>query len=148
VRAGKVFDWSYIPVGQDLRNPLVSPILANREDLPSHVFLIACELDLSSHDALRMACRLAGRPEPAMVEKTGREEIGETGELELVDERFAWESRDNSIRWLLVPDAVHAFDRLGPMMLGDETSVRDAEAKNVKVINEIGNWLKTRVWVQ
>jgi acetyl esterase/lipase len=143
---GKAFDWSYIPVGQDLQDPLLSPIFAERKDLPSHVFLIACELDLSSHDAWRMASRLAGRPEPAMDKKSGREEIGATGELELIDERFSWEVRERGVRWLLVPDVVHGFDRMPPFMLGDETSVRDAEKKNVKVIEEIGNWLKTTVW--
>jgi len=148
VGAGKAFDWGYIPVGQDLRDPLLSPIFATQENLPSHVFLIACELDLSSHEAWRMACRLAGRPEPSMDEKTGRVEIGETGELELVDERFAWEARERGVRWLLIPDALHGYDRLPAFLLGDETSVRDAEIKTVKVIKEIGDWLKTRVWVQ
>ena len=148
LRAGKAFDWSYIPVGQDLRDPLLSPIFAPRENLPSYVFMVACELDLSSHDAWRMACRLAGRPEPTMNEKSGREECSKTGELELVDERFAWEVRDRGVRWLLIPDVVHGFDRLPPSMLGDETSVRDAETKNIKVIKEIGDWLKTRAWAQ
>ena len=144
--AGKSFDWSYIPVGQDLREPLLSPIYAPREALPPHIFMIACELDLSSHDAWRMASRLAGRPEPSMEEKSGREECGETGELELVDERFAWEERKRGVRWLLIPDVLHGYDRLPTWASGDETSVRDAEMKNVKVIKEIGDWLKTRVW--
>ncbi|KAG0647835.1 Arylesterase [Hyphodiscus hymeniophilus] len=146
--SGKAFDWSYIPVGQDLRDPLVSPIYAPRETLPPHIFLIACELDLSSHDAWRMACRLAGREEPSMDEKPGREECGETGKLELLDEKFAWEALERGVRWLLVPDVVHGFDHLPPLLLGDETSVRDAEMKNIKVIEEVGHWLKTRVYVQ
>jgi acetyl esterase/lipase len=146
--SGKAFDWSYIPVGQDLHDPLLSHIFAERRDLPAHVFLIACELDLSSHDAWKMACRLAGRPEPAMDEKSCREEIGAMGELELVDERFAWEARERGLRWLLIPDVLHGFDCLPPLLSGDETSVRDAEMKNVKVIKEIGDWLKIRVWVR
>jgi acetyl esterase/lipase len=146
--AGKAFDWSYIPVGQDLRDPLLSPMYAPREKLPPHVFMIACELDMSSHEAWRMACRLAGRAEPAMDRKSGREECGATGELELVDERFAWEDRERGVRWLLIPDVVHGFDRIPPIMLGDETTCRDAELKNTKVIQEIGDWLKTRAWAQ
>lgn len=146
---GKAFDWSYVPVGQNLRDPLVSPIFAKKEDLPPHVFLVACELDLSSHDAWRMASKLAGRPEPLMDVKTGRQEVGKVGELELLDERFTWEEKEKEtgVRWLLVPDALHGFNLLPPMMQGDSTSVKDAEIKTVKVIGEIGDWLKTRVFV-
>lgn len=147
VRLGKAFDWSYIPPGQDLLDPLLSPIFAPRDILPPHIFLIACELDLSSHDAWRMASKLAGRPEPSMDVKTGREELGKVGELELADERFSFENREKAVRWLLVPDVVHGYDHSPPSLLGDETSVRDAESKNLLVIKEVGEWLHTRVWV-
>jgi acetyl esterase/lipase len=143
---GRMFDWAYIPVGHNLRDPLLSPIFAARESLPPWVFMIACELDMSSHEAWRMASRLAGRAEPLMEEKVGREESGKLGELEFVDERFAWEVRERGVRWLLLPDVVHGFDRIPPSMLGDETTVHDAETKSIKVIKEIGEWLKTRAW--
>ncbi|KUJ13063.1 alpha/beta-hydrolase [Mollisia scopiformis] len=143
---GKTFDWSYIPIGQNLRDPLLSPIFAPRNALPPHMFFIACELDLSCHDAWRMSSRMAGRPEPSMDQKCGREEPGKEGELELVDERFAWEVKKEGVRWLLIPDVVHGFDRMPPSMLGDATTVQDAEVKNTKVIKEIGEWLETRVW--
>ena len=145
---GQVFDWSYIPVGQDLKDPLLSPIYAPRDILPPSIFIIACELDMSGHDAWRMACKLAGRPVPSLDEKTGRKECGKTGELELVDERFAWEAGEKGVRWLLIPDVLHGFDHLPKWIQGDETSVRDAEMKDVKVKMEIGNWLKTKVWAQ
>jgi acetyl esterase/lipase len=126
---GNVFEWSYIPVGQNLCDPMVSPIFARREDPPPHIFMIACELDLSSHDAWRMACQLAGRPVPAVDDRSGRDECGEVGVLELEDERFAWHDKEKKVRWLLVPDVVHSFDRLTPSMLGDEATVRDARLK-------------------
>jgi acetyl esterase/lipase len=144
---GKAFDWSYVPIGQNLRDPLVSPIFAKREDLPAYAFLVACELDLSSHDAWRMASKLAGRPEPSMDVKTGRQECGKTGELELSDERFAWEEKDKGVRWLLIPDVLHGFNLLPRTIQGDETSVKDAEMKTLKVIQEIGDWLKVSAWV-
>ncbi|KAH8162597.1 hypothetical protein CIB48_g5645 [Xylaria polymorpha] len=37
---GQTFRWSYIPIGHDLRDPLLSPYFALRDDLPPHVFLI------------------------------------------------------------------------------------------------------------
>ena len=144
--AGKAFDWAYIPPGQDLRDPLISPIYAPREILPKYVYMIACELDLSAHDAWRMACRLTGRKEPGMDEKSGREKCGEVGELELEDESFFWEEREQGVRWMLVPDVLHGFDRLPAWIQGDETSIRDAEMKNAKVIKDIGEWLKTSAW--
>lgn len=143
---GKAFDWSYCPVGHSLRDPLLSPIFAPRDILPPHVFMIACELDLSSHDAWRMAHQLAERPVPSMDEKTGRPENGKFGELELEDERFSWEDREKDVRWMLIPDVLHGFDRLPPSMQGDATSVKDADEKVTKVIREIGDWLKTRAW--
>lgn len=50
------------------------------------------------------------------------------------------------MRWLLIPDVLHGFDRLPPSMQGDETSVKDADEKTMKVMKEIGDWLKTRAW--
>ena len=143
---GNLFEWSYIPVGQDLRDPLISPIFAQRDRLPPHIFLIACELDLGSHDAWRMACQLGGRPEPDVEDKVGRDECGEVGVLEMADERFAWQEKEKGVRWLLIPDVVHGFDRLTPSMLGDEISVRDAHLKTIQVIEHIGDWLWEDVW--
>lgn len=64
--------WSYVPYGQDLRDPLLSPAFARwaADDsvgvngLPPHVCLVGAELDVLAHESWRTACRLvrdAGR---------------------------------------------------------------------------------------
>uniref|UniRef100_L2FYK0 Alpha beta hydrolase fold protein n=1 Tax=Colletotrichum fructicola (strain Nara gc5) TaxID=1213859 RepID=L2FYK0_COLFN len=72
-----------------------------------------------------------------------------TQELETEDERFGWEVRDGrgSVKWLLVPDVIHAFDmhEMGAMV-SDEETIRDGNAKAVKVIKVLGEWLRGSAW--
>jgi hypothetical protein len=152
-----LFDWSYLPYGQDLRDPLVSPgPYAHPEDLPPHVFVIASELDMLANESREFANRLAHQrgssrhvpDETSMSESgipcCGRPEPGGPGELELDDERFAWHEAfpDGSVRWLLVPDVLHGFDSL-PMRerLGGEETMKDGELKTEAYCKLLGDWL-------
>ncbi|KAM0334990.1 hypothetical protein ACHAQA_000024 [Verticillium albo-atrum] len=144
-----LFDWAYIPYGHDLRDPLLSPWYAKKEDLPGNVFVVAAELDFLAGEAWAFANRLAGRKAGEGV--VGRAEAAKTQELELADERFAWTSEDGegSKRWLLVPDVLHAFDmHPSSAMVSDAVTLRDGNAKAVKVIRVLGEWLKETVWKQ
>lgn len=140
-----VFDWAYIPYGQDLRDPLLCPAFAKRDALPKHVFVIAAELDYLAYENWLLACRLAGRKVSATV--AGRQERAKTQELELKDERFHWEDKRSGVRWLLVPDVIHAFD-LHPAgsNVSDVETLRDGKAKAVKVMKVLGNWLLDTAW--
>lgn len=53
------FGWGYIPYGQDLRDPFLSPYFAPRDRLPPFVCVLAAELDMMAHESWRLACRLA-----------------------------------------------------------------------------------------
>lgn len=201
------YAWSYVPYGQDLRDPLLSPAFAtwdgDGEDgslgmgegaLPPHVCLVGAELDMLAHESWRMACRLVqeggsrrgdGRrarwrvPDPdAAGDKTqsvcGREQLGAVkGSLEMEDlsvsarededglggrKRFGFEvtwpaaggdagdeEEDGSVRWILVPDVMHGFDR-ALWRYGGEETVRDAELKTVAYIDAVGKWLRDTVW--
>ncbi|KAK0388895.1 hypothetical protein NLU13_2472 [Sarocladium strictum] len=147
-----MFDWCYLPEGQDLTDPLLSPgPYANRKHLPPHVFIIASELDMLANDSRECAYRLAS-PEgkvPQLPAKCGRPEPGRHGELELNDERFHWQRTqgDGSVRWLLVPDVLHAFDSL-PMRnrLGGEETMDDADLKTRAYRDILGDWLIGTVW--
>ncbi|KAK4185623.1 Alpha/Beta hydrolase protein [Podospora australis] len=161
------FDWSYIPYGHDLRDPLLSPHFAERDNLPPYTCLVAAELDMLAHESWRMACRLAGKqvPDRESDDPTwricGNEYISaKKGELLLgmEDERFAfeknWEDDDNEgrsggggVKWLLVPDALHGFDspHIRRVMGGEET-IDDAEVKTKLVTDELARWLTERVW--
>ncbi|KXJ97302.1 Alpha/Beta hydrolase protein [Microdochium bolleyi] len=152
-RMSPYFVWSYMPYGQDLRDPLLSPYFAPRELLPKHVWIVAAELDQLSHEAWRMACKLGGRREPpnSAEEKPGQEQpAAEGGKLITKDdERFYFKHEEQgggSVQWLLVPDVVHGFNLLPPSMHGDKVSVEDARAKSVAYENEVGKWLHNVVW--
>lgn len=153
------FDWSYIPYGHDLRDPLLSPAFARRENLPPYVGLVAAELDMLAHESWTLACRLVaeggGRArrvpdrqsgDPAW-RVCGRENpAGQDGVLEMKDERFAWES--GKIKWLLVPDVLHGFDsaHMRNVMGGGEAVIKDAEMKTRAYVADLGRWLKETVW--
>lgn len=139
-----MFGWAYVNPGTDTRDPLLSPIYFERQDLPRKVWLVGCELDLLAHEAWRMASRLAGKRVPGMDQQVGKEGIAPQGELILEgDDRYAWEEKvaDGEYRWLLVPDVVHAFDmplpEVGPSLTGGE----DAAVKTKKLMGLIAEWL-------
>ncbi len=163
------FDWSYIPYGHDLCDPLLSPVYAAREYLPPFVACVAAELDMISHESWRLACRLAhegvetqggeiagrGRPIPDPQSKdVGQRLCGQAAASEhkgalLKDERFSFEDSwaGGGAKWLLVPDVLHGFDSADLRnMIGGEEAVRDAEMKTVLYTDELGVWLRQRVW--
>ncbi|KAJ1337827.1 acetyl esterase [Microdochium nivale] len=155
-RMSPYFVWSYLPYGQDLRDPLLSPIFAPREVLPKHIFVVAAELDQLSHEAWRMARALGGRHVPqswSADEKPGQEHpAAEGGKLIMGgNERFYFEHDDDegggrSMRWLLVPDVVHGFNLVPPSMHADKVSVDDALVKALAYENEVAKWLHNVVW--
>ena len=56
-----MFRWRYIEPDQNLRGPRLSVQYAVREKLPSKIYFIGCELDLSCRCAEIMADEMAGR---------------------------------------------------------------------------------------
>lgn len=144
----RLFGWSYVPYGQRLRDPLLSPFFAPREHLPKKIFIVAVELDRLAHEAWRMASVLAHRPEPSSDVKVGQKDPGTPRELILDDERFAFNYVDGNeeVRWLLIPDQIHGFD-LEPLGFhGSEEAFRDAQAKTEAYQQILGNWLHKSAW--
>ncbi|KAK7931512.1 Vegetative-specific protein H5 [Apiospora marii] len=149
-RISPLFRWSYIPYGHPLKDPLLSPIYAPRDTFPPHIFFMAAELDQLSHEAWRMASRLANRPEPIQGQKVGQNTPSKTkGALILDDERFAFEHVGDDgrrVRWLLIPDQVHGFDLIPERMHGDPASFKDAHAKKHEFQKLLGEWLHSDAW--
>lgn len=139
-----MIDWSYVPQGTDLRNPLLSPYFADHELLPQRVFIVACELDMYAHEAWRTISKLAGRDVPSWDTPVGRDAHFDMGKLALDDERFNFEQTYNdgsSYKWLLVPDTIHNFDQRIGGVIRDTEFRADAEQKGEAVLKEIGDWL-------
>ncbi|KAI5922441.1 Alpha/Beta hydrolase protein [Camillea tinctor] len=146
-----VFEWAYVPLVQDLRDPLLSPFYAPREALPPHIFFVASELDMLSHETWRMASKFAGRPVPTFADKVGQPEpASKPGELILDDEKFAFEKFDDdgkrSVRWLLIPDQIHGFDRTRFSLHGSEEALHDARLKTEAYQKAQGEWLHQVAW--
>lgn len=143
---GPLFDWSYVPIGQDLRDPLLSPYFADRASFPRRMWLIGCELDLLGHEAWRLACKLAGREIPGMDERIGQQDLVENGKPGVMitkgDQRYCWEekNRDGEVKWLCVPDATHGFD-MAEQMRSDPDTVKDGHMKRDALITLTGEWL-------
>ncbi len=161
------FEWSYVPYGQDLTDPKLSPLYTPLEDLPPHVYLVGCELDMLAHESWRLACRLSNDgnqardlpvwrevPDPDSrsdkVKCVGKRASSKrVGLLETEDERFAWEETwdDGSVNWLLVPDVVHGFDNVTlRAFMGSEDTQKDAEMKTTAYQQRLGEWLHNVVW--
>lgn len=146
LKLADAFDWAYIPVGHDLRDPLLSPVFVDRAALPRRVWVIGCELDMLGHEAWRLACRLTGRQVPALDQPIGQEAPEESGKLGALittgDQRFAWEekSRDGEVKWLCVADAGHGFDMPGALGADEKTS-EDGRLKRDEIIRQAGEWL-------
>ncbi|KAL8405626.1 hypothetical protein RB596_004471 [Gaeumannomyces avenae] len=165
-----VLDWSYVPYGQDLRDPLLSPAYAPEAALPPYVCVVACELDMLAHESWRFAVRLAnerrlgggGRDLPDVLARgnmsltfAGRRapsrRRGELEEEEGGDERFGFDDEADDgrggVKWMLVPDVLHGFDcKSMREMMGGEETIKDAEMKTVHEIERIGRWLREKAW--
>lgn len=114
---GPLFNWAYIPPDTDLSNTLLSPICADRMQLPQRIFFIGAEYDYLCHEAEVMAKKFAG--------------------LEASDTGPEWEQ--NGIKWQMVPDVTHGWTHLS-------LKNPEAEKKRKKdlegLYKEMADWLR------
>jgi hypothetical protein len=116
----KLFNYGYCPAGTNLRDPLLSPSFARREDLPEWIFTVAAEYDMLANKAGEMMYGLAG------IEKPSEEE------------KYAFERK--GYRWRLVRNVEHTFAH-NLMEMGKKREKRVAERD--KIMAEVGEWLLT-----
>ena len=88
------FEYAYIPSGVNRKDPLLSPIYANRSKLPPSIFFIGAEYDILCHED-EVAARMYAEAEGAEVppESAGLDH---------------WTA--GGIRWRKVLGAQHGFD--------------------------------------
>ncbi len=121
--AGPVFTWAYLNPGQDLSDPLLSPICVNgREALPQRIFFVGAEHDYLCHEAEIMARTLA----------FGRFEVPNDKVGDLGDE---WER--NGIKWRNVKGVAHGWTHTPET--GERKVVKINELK--KLYDEIAEWV-------
>lgn len=92
-----------------------------------------------------------------MSELPSEEGVDTAGEEDGLDaaKRFGFEvswkgaskGEAGSVKWILVPDVLHGFDR-GPWRAGAgiPETVRDADAKTRAYVDDVGRWLRGTVW--
>jgi acetyl esterase/lipase len=121
-RSSSLFSWGYISAGEDLTNPLLSPIYAPKESLPLKIFFVGAEYDYLCHEANIMAKKLSGSD----------------GDCTIQDSND-W-SR-NGIKWRIVLDVQHGFTHVKSK--GDK-EIRRKEICD-RLYAEIAQWLKDEV---
>jgi acetyl esterase/lipase len=91
--------YSYVPAGQDLRAPSLSPRFSAREELPEWICTVGAELDILGNEAGAMMGRLAGK------------ELVKVGETEGLggQDRDGFEADGGRLKWVFVKGARHGF---------------------------------------
>ena len=127
LESGKWFNWAYIPQDTDRSHPLLSPIFAKREDLPSKICIFGCELDLLCKEAEDMA--------EGLVEKEHAKKI-------YLEEGEGWEGEN--IRWGKIKGQEHGFDHVPTR--GDKAK-EAARAKASDDMHDVAaDWLFRKVY--
>jgi acetyl esterase/lipase len=126
--SAKFLDWAYVPYGADRNNPLLSPALARKEDLPGHVYLIGAEYDMLCFEAKMLAERLVDLGAKRM-------------DIPGVASGYGW--RQGGIRWECARGRFHAFTHVAEW--GREKERNGAKAVD-ELYNRVGAWLKDEVW--
>jgi acetyl esterase/lipase len=121
-----MFEAGFIPPGTNKADPLLSPIFADRKDLPEKIFILGCELDLLCPEAQEMAENLA--------------ELEDGGRIQL-KERNGWTK--GNIRWELIEGAQHGFNQTST---GRGVEADLMRAKAVSMHAGVAEWLKREVY--
>ena len=124
-RLGPMFNWAYIPAGQDKRDPLLSPYFAPRDKLPPKMFFLGCEYDILCREALEMAEKVAE---------------GESGEKRSTGDN-SWEK--GGIRWEMLEGCEHGFNQTPEK---DGQKLKAKRAKQDAMQASVAKWLFEQVY--
>ncbi|KAJ5699521.1 hypothetical protein N7536_002534 [Penicillium majusculum] len=69
-------DWGYVSVGQNRRDPLLSPVYAGSDELPPWIYMIGAQWDMLRLEAQQMIHGLAGLEDRVGVEQEEDFEVG------------------------------------------------------------------------
>jgi acetyl esterase/lipase len=119
-----MFDHAYVSEGQDLRDPHLSPVYADRRRLPSKIFFICAEYDSLCHEAEKTAELYAAKEDT-------QERIGNKNDWKI-----------GGIRWKKVLGVAHGFNLIN----WGSGNKRRHQAVIKEVYSEAAEWLKSEAY--
>lgn len=122
---GPIFNWAYIPIGQDRKDPLLSPAFAERSQLPKKLCILGCQYDLLCDEARTMARDLARL-------EAGNQKDTETGWVK------------GNLKWMEIPEVEHGFNQ---MVEKDKAKAAKNRAAAEKMHQEVAEWIYSEVFV-
>lgn len=114
------FAWAYILPGQDLRDPRLSPMFAEREMLPKWLFFIGAEYDMLCREGQEMIMKMAGL-------------MGESRE----DGKYGFEVA--TCKWRMMRGVVHGFTHYIPSESVSDRKLR--LQRRDEAFAEVREWL-------
>ena len=142
--SGTWFNWGYLPLGCDTRNPLLSPVYAARDQLPRRMFFVGAEFDCLCREAETMAKRLVGLGEEQDAGDAAAAGGGGGGEDGLDGERKDWTGWEREgVRWRMYRDVQHGFTHV---QLSGKEEVRRKRLTS-GLWDEMARWLDEQVFV-
>jgi acetyl esterase/lipase len=115
-------DWGYVSVGQNRRDPLLSPVYAGRDELPPWIYMIGAQWDMLRLEAQKMIHGLAGLEDRVGIKQEEDFELG----------RY---------KWTLAKGCPHGFTHASPRKKGGYSS-RKREEIAQGIYAEAHEWLK------
>ena len=129
-RLGPLFQWGYLPVGQDKHDPLISPIMAKRENLPKKLLFIGCEHDMLNGEAKEMSEKIA------KADGIGKREEIKIGKME------GW--KQGNVQYINLLGMEHGFNN---MVSGiSKAQIKENRERAYLMHEQIAKWLKEEVY--
>ena len=119
--------YGYLPAGTDLRDPIVSPIFAQRSKLPKKLCFIGCEYDWLCGEAKDMAEQVAKHESEQRITSQGGN---------------AWDQ--GGIRWEMLPGLEHGFNSIPPGK--DPVVVQEKRRRTEAMHQNVSDWLYKEVY--
>lgn len=114
-------DWGYVSVGQNRRDPLLSPVYAAKDDLPPCIYMIGAQWDMLRLETQQMIHGLAGLEARTPAEQEEDFEVG-------------------NYKWTLALGCPHGFTHSSPRKKGGNSKKKREEIAQ-RIYAEAHQWL-------
>jgi len=141
-RAAPLLTWAYVRAGQNLQDGLLSPVFAEPEALPRHVYMVSAEYDILSHESEQFADKIATANRDHNARGDGKgEAIASTSERQpLGDGVDGW--REGTVRWEIATGFAHGFTSESVAGTREEGS----EAYCERMYERVARWILDEVF--